>query len=112
MRHYAECDGYSDTISIPEDPCEAGKSQVANLTKLLAGYKVVALPVSGDKVTRAEPMAAQVKVGNLCILKAPGSDDLIGEMRNFPNSTYDDQIDAISDCFDQMTQSSLRIWEK
>jgi phage terminase large subunit-like protein len=37
-------------ISLPQDPGQAGKSQVQSLTKMLSGYVVRASPESGDKV--------------------------------------------------------------
>lgn len=95
-------DGPASRVRIPQDPGQAGKSQAANFTKKLAGFTVTAKPVSGDKITRAEPFAAQVNVGNVLLLKAPWNDALISEMRVFPNGTHDDQIDALSDAFDEL----------
>lgn len=99
----AKRDGKSVRISIPQDPGQAGKSQVLYLTKKLAGYRVTSSLESGDKVTRAEPMAAQINVGNVSMLRAPWNDALIAEMRMFPNGTHDDQIDAGSRAFNQLT---------
>jgi predicted phage terminase large subunit-like protein len=50
-------------------------------------------------VTRAEPFAAQVNVGNVLMLKGGWNQALIDEMRMFPNGKYDDQIDALSRAF-------------
>ena len=44
------------TISIPQDPGQAGKAQIRHLVHLLAGYSVRAKPVSGDKAMRARPL--------------------------------------------------------
>lgn len=98
----ARRDGSDIRIRIPQDPGQAGKSQAANFTKLLAGFGVTAKPVSGDKITRAEPFAAQVNVGNVLMLRAEWNDILIGEMRVFPNGTHDDQVDAGADAFDEL----------
>ena len=96
-------DGKVVRISIPQDPGQAGKSQVLYLTKKLAGYRVTSSPESGDKVTRAEPMAAQINVGNVSMLRAPWNDALVAEMRVFPNGSHDDQIDAGSRAFNELT---------
>jgi len=96
-------DGKSVRISIPQDPGQAGKSQILYLTKKLSGYRVSSSPETGDKVTRAEPMAAQINVGNVSMLKAPWNDALVAEMRIFPNGTHDDQIDASSRAFNELT---------
>lgn len=95
-------DGASCRVRIPQDPGQAGKSQAANFTKLLASFGVTSKPVSGDKVTRAEPLAAQVNVGNVMMLRAEWNSILIDEMRVFPNGTHDDQVDALSDAFDEL----------
>lgn len=100
----AKRDGSKCKIRLPQDPGQAGKSQVAYLTKQLSGFTVISHPVTGDKVTRAEPMAAQVNVGNVLMLRAPWNDTLIAEMRMFPNGSHDDQIDALSDAFSELTQ--------
>lgn len=98
----AKRDGSGVRVRIPQDPGQAGKSQAANFTKLLAGFGVTAKPVSGDKITRAEPFAAQVNVGNVMMLRAEWNDPLIAEMRVFPNGAHDDQVDALSDAFDEL----------
>lgn len=98
----ARRDGSGVRVRIPQDPGQAGKSQAANFTKLLAGFGVTAKPVSGDKITRAEPFAAQVNVGNVMMLRAEWNDPLIAEMRVFPNGSHDDQVDSLSDAFDEL----------
>ena len=95
-------DGQTTRIRIPQDPGQAGKAQAVNFTSMLAGHNVTALPVTGDKITRAEPFASQVNVGNVVMLKADWNDKLIEEMRMFPNGTHDDQVDALSDAFAEL----------
>jgi predicted phage terminase large subunit-like protein len=99
----AESDGTSVDISLPQDPGQAGKAQIAAFTRLLAGFTVHSSPESGDKITRAEPFAAQVNVGNVVMLQAPWNDKLKSEMRDFPNSAHDDQVDAGSRAFNHLT---------
>jgi predicted phage terminase large subunit-like protein len=107
LKNAAGRDGTACKIRIPQDPGQAGKAQVANLTKMLYGYTVHALPISGDKVTRAEPFAAQVNVGNVSMIKNDSwNDALISEMRLFPNGAHDDQIDALSDAFSEFNTST------
>lgn len=95
-------DGKGSRLSIPQDPGQAGKSQVLNFTKKLAGHRVESSPETGDKVTRAEPFAAQVNVGNVKMLRAEWNDALIAEMRVFPNGAHDDQVDALSRAFNAL----------
>ncbi|VFR32512.1 Phage terminase, large subunit [plant metagenome] len=98
----AQADGRSTKISIPQDPGQAGKSQVLYLTRELAGYSVVSSPESGSKETRAEPFAAQVNVGNVVMLRGDWNAALIEELRSFPSGKYDDQVDALSRSFNEL----------
>ena len=92
--------------SIPQDPGQAGKTQVTYLTKELAGYRVISSPESGNKETRAEPFASQVNIGNVLMLKADWNTVLIHEMKMFPNGKHDDQIDALSRAFSELVKTS------
>jgi len=101
--HAAQADGRGCEQSLPQDPGQAGKVQVRAYAKLLAGYKFHSSPESGDKVTRAEPFAAQVNVGNVVMLRAAWNDPLVSEMRHFPNGKYKDQVDAGSRAFARLS---------
>lgn len=96
IRNTAARDGVDCTVSIPQDPGQAGLTQVRYLVRELAGYYVKASPESGDKITRAAPLAAQINVGNVLLLQGPWNEALINEMRMFPNGTFDDQVDSLS----------------
>lgn len=102
IKNAAASDGRLVRISLPQDPGQAGKTQVLYLTRALAGYPVKSSPESGDKITRAEPMASQINVGNVMMLRGHWNDALIDEMRLFPNGEYDDQVDACSRAFSEL----------
>lgn len=95
----AYADGEDVTISLPQDPGQAGKSQIAYLVSKLAGFRVVHRTASGDKATRASPFAAQVNVGNVSCINAGWTKEFLLELAAFPNGTHDDQVDACSDAF-------------
>lgn len=99
IRNTASLDGRHVRISIPQDPGQAGKTQALYLTRMLSGYRIKTSPESGDKVTRAEPFASQVNVGNVVMVRGSWNIPLIEEMRMFPNGRHDDQIDALSRAF-------------
>jgi predicted phage terminase large subunit-like protein len=103
IRATAERDTAMVRISLPQDPGQAGKSQVQYLTRALAGFTVSASPETGDKITRAEPFAAQLNIGNVSLLRGAWNADLLHEMRHFPLGKHDDQIDALSRAFNQLT---------
>lgn len=84
---------------IPQDPGQAGKDQAASLVSFLAGYSVKTHTVTGSKITRAEPFAAQVQHGAVMIVEAPWNDDYFDELEGFPDALHDDQVDASADAF-------------
>jgi predicted phage terminase large subunit-like protein len=103
----ASRDGRRIQISLPQDPGQAGASQVLYLTRKLAGYKVHTSRETGDKATRAAPFASQVNVGNVSFVKAPWNKTALGEMASFPGGSHDDIIDACSRGFDLIHDTSI-----
>jgi predicted phage terminase large subunit-like protein len=92
-------DGAEVLISLPQDPGQAGRAQVAYLTRRLAGFRVTATPETGSKITRASPVAAQVEAGNLRLLRGRWNLPFLDELRDFPHGNKDDQVDALSRAF-------------
>jgi predicted phage terminase large subunit-like protein len=99
-------DGQAVPIGLPQDPGQAGKQQVAWLSSRLAGYRVIASPETGAKLTRAMPVAAQAEAGNLAVLRARWNGDFIEELRDFPLGRKDDQVDALSRAFAMLLDRS------
>ncbi len=85
--------------SLPQDPGQAGKSQVLAFASLLAGHNVHFSPESGDKVVRATPLASQINAGNVLMLKGAWNEAFKDECRLFPNGKFDDQVDAAARAF-------------
>jgi predicted phage terminase large subunit-like protein len=88
--------------SLPQDPGQAGKSQVRALVAMLAGHHVVHSTETGDKVVRARGFAAQVNAGNVLMLRAPWNKAFTDELQLFPNGLHDDQADGASRAFDAL----------
>ena len=106
----SELDGRETRIRIPQDPGSAGKSLSHYFVKMLSGFVVISHPVSGNKETRAEPFAIQVNAGNVSMIKADWNRDLLNELEVFPYGKNDDQIDALSDAFDEISKKSKRFY--
>lgn len=96
--------------SIPQDPGQAGKSQVLAMAKLLAGHNLHFSPETGDKTVRATPLASQINVGNVVLLRGAWNQAFIDEARLFPNGSYDDQIDAAARGFNGLLHPSAGIF--
>tara|TARA_R110002167_G_C12707228_1_gene655087 strand:- start:5245 stop:6813 length:1569 start_codon:yes stop_codon:yes gene_type:complete len=99
-------DGVNCPISIPQDPGQAGKSQVRAFAALLNGYNARFSPESGSKENRAIPLAAQVEAGNVLIVRGPWNDAFLAEAGLFPNSQFKDQVDAITRAYDYLLQNA------
>ncbi|MEA1909457.1 MAG: phage terminase large subunit [Patescibacteria group bacterium] len=99
LRAMAEADGPSVMIDIPQDPGQAGKYQVRQLIKKLAGYNARCSLESGSKIERAMALSAQVEMGCVFLVEGPWNDDFLAEARLFPNGEFLDQIDACSRAF-------------
>jgi len=106
----ARADGRSVKVSLPKDPGQAGVHQVLSLTRLLAGFVIAASPETGDKVTRARPFAAQVNVGNVALAGGGWVAGYLDELRSFPHGKYDDQVDASSRAFMELTGAAPIKW--
>lgn len=94
------------TITLPQDPGQAGKDQAATYVKALAGYKVRTAPVTGSKINRAVPFSAQWQGGNVLLLAGDWNKEYLQEMEGFPDALHDDMVDASSDAFKQVANAA------
>lgn len=100
IKNTADADGRGRVKqSLPQDPGQAGKSQVAGLSKMLVGHVLHFSPETGEKVVRARPFASQVNVGNVLMLRGAWNDPFKDECRLFPNGKFDDQVDGAARAF-------------
>jgi len=104
IKQTAQTDGRHVKISLPEDPGQAGKSQIAYLTRQLAGFHVHSSRETGSKETRAMPVAPQIEAGNLFLKKSHWNNIFLEELRSFPWGSKDDQVDALSRAFNILSE--------
>lgn len=88
---------------LPQDPGQAGKDQKASYMEMLAGFDVQMIPESGDKVTRAEPMAAQWQHGMFDLVAGEWNEAYLNQLESFPDSKWKDMVDASSSAFNELT---------
>jgi predicted phage terminase large subunit-like protein len=103
IKNTAVSDGKATMIWIEQEPGSGGKESAEGTIRNLAGYRVQAECPTGDKVVRAEPLANQVKVGNVIMLKGPWNKPFIDEGRTFPAGRKD-QIDGGSGAFNKLSK--------
>ena len=101
-------DGPKVIVAIPEDPGQAGRSQMEYLTRQLAGFHVAAARESGSKATRAMPLASQVEAGNVSVVSGQWNRAFTDELREFPWGRKDDQVDALVRAFTTLANRPRR----
>lgn len=94
------------TITLPQDPGQAGKDQAATYIKALAGYKVKTAPVTGSKSVRAVPFSSQWQGGNVLLLAGDWNKEYLQELEGFPDALHDDMVDASSDAFKNVANAA------
>jgi predicted phage terminase large subunit-like protein len=95
----AKLDGRSVPVVIEQEPGAAGVAQVAALVSLLAGFRVSGRRSTGDKVTRAGPLASQAEAGNVKLVEGTWNRVWLDEIAAFPEGEHDDIVDATAGAF-------------
>lgn len=98
----ARADGIDVLQDYPQDPGVGGKSLKATLAEALEGLDFRSSPETGDKTTRAIGISAQVDAGMVRMVRGPWNAAFIDEARNFPASSFKDQIDALSRAYTRL----------
>jgi predicted phage terminase large subunit-like protein len=95
----ARADGKGVQVLIEQEPGSGGLAQVQALISKLSGWSVKAVPASGSKELRADPLAAQASVGNVTIRSAAWNRDFLDEVDSFPDGATIDMVDAAAHAF-------------
>ena len=104
-------DGTGVGIAIEHGPSDAGKRDARRWTQALAGYSLRMVPPAGKKSDRARPVASSLN-GRLFsrVAGAPWWTAMARELSQFSEDQtemkgrHDDQVDALSLAFGQMTR--------
>lgn len=99
IRQTAELDGRDVPVWVEQEPGSGGKESAQATIRNLAGWTVRAERVTGDKLTRAQPLAAQCEARNVKLARADWNAAYLDELTMFPNGRHDDQVDATSGAF-------------
>lgn len=94
------------SIWLEQEPGSGGKESALLSIADLAGFDVHAETVTGSKIVRANPFAAQCEVGNVKLIadtpERRWNAAYIDELCAFPNGRYDDQVDGSSGGFNKL----------
>lgn len=88
-------------IWVEQEPGSGGKESAELTVRSLAGYVVRADKVTGSKLARAQPFAAQAEVGNVRLLAGPWIEPFLSELHHWSGDPAEpcDQVDAASGAF-------------
>jgi len=86
-----------------------GEKAMQALTRLLAGHVVKSEAATGSKELRAEPLASQVQVGNVWLVKGDWTDPFRLQLCGFPFAAHDDDVDSASGAFNQVAGTAERV---
>lgn len=109
----ARRDGVACAIWLEQEPGSGGKESGEISVRQLAGFNVHLERVTGDKVTRASPFAAQCEACNVFLTRASGPDWIpafLDELHGFPERPRDDQVDSASLAFNKLAMTATDEW--
>jgi predicted phage terminase large subunit-like protein len=100
LRATAHADGRSVRIGIEQEGGSAGKSLVSYYQRQVigGGFVVTAERPTGDKETRAVPVASFMDNGNVWAVRGPWTREWLNELDVFggDSAEHDDQVDSLS----------------
>lgn len=102
IKDTATADGPHTIVYVEQEPGSGGKESAESTVKNLAGFVVKIDKVTGDKVSRARPYAAQTEIGNVYLLRGAWNAAFIDEHQIFPNGDHDDMVDGGSGSFNKL----------
>lgn len=102
MLQTAQTDDRTVSVWQEQEPGSGGKESAEATVRLLAGFDVHTERVTGEKVVRATPFAAQVQAGNVRLVRGEWNRAFLDEAKDFPASKYKDQIDAAAGAFNKL----------
>lgn len=113
VKRVAQNDSRRVTIRLSQDPGQAGKDQIESYVSHLAGFSVVAVRESGDKIIRKDAYAAQWQAGNIDLLRGQWNEAFLIEHEAFGGGKgHDDRVDAADNAFTELTGSNLSVWSR
>lgn len=92
IRRTAEQDGHECAVFMEQEPGSSGKNVIDYYRrKVLAGFAFSGIKSTGDKATRATPVASQAEGRNIAMLRGYWNDALLSELEAFPTpGVHDD----------------------
>jgi len=91
----AKQDGMT-SIRMEQEPGASGVAVIDSYaTRVLVGHDFKGVPMRGDKLIRAKPLASAAELGKVRLVSAPWNNTFVDELESVPGN-HDDQMDAVS----------------
>lgn len=104
----ANTDGPEVSVYVEQGAFKGG----ALCQDLLDSWERIEIPLYarkpvGDKVQRANPVAARAESGRVRLVEGPWNKDFVDEFASFPLGKHDDQVDAVSLGFSSLASEGM-----
>lgn len=110
VRQVAEMDGRGVPVFMEQEPGSSGKTVISHYKRnILNGWSFHGIPSTGDKTLNAELLAAAAEHGRVVLVRAEWNEAFLAEAEQFPNGSHDDQVDAVSHAYNNLTKPRSRI---
>jgi len=103
IKQAAMVDGPKVRIIAEEEGGSSGKRTTEQLTRMLAGFSFCGKRTTGNKEVNARPYASWVNQGRVKMLRGYWNEAVLDEMALFPLVSHDDQVDACSGAFNDLS---------
>ena len=104
IRQTAMADTKSVRVFLEEEGGSGGKAQVEALTRFLPEFWVRGIKPTGDKVTRAGPVASAAEIGNVRIVDGPWVQEFLDRLESFSDEINVDEVDALSLAYNELVE--------
>lgn len=92
-------------FTVEREPGSQGKLYARHLaTRIFRGSNFRAIPSTGSKMLRADTVAAASEREEVRLVRAPWNREFLHEVQHFPFGKHDDQVDALSGAYQDLTQ--------
>lgn len=112
IRQTAELDGRGVEVIVEQEPGSGGKESAEATIRNLAGWRVRADRVTGSKLSRWYPLAAQAEAGNVKIVSASWSVSFLDALHHADGErpVGVDVVDAAAGAFAALARGNLTSW--
>ena len=109
VQETAKKDGVGVKVVIEQEPGSSGVALVNHYSRKLVGRKVTGFKPTGNKENRAEILVSAIDNGHFMIpQECAWARDFLDEFGGFPQGNHDDQVDAVSQAVDYLTNRPVR----